>query len=710
MKRNVLIISGLILLSTMKTEAQTSPLTYPVTKKVKQTDKYFKTKVQDPYRWLEDDRSVETMQWVDEQNKVTFAYLNALPYRDELRERLQKLWDFPKMGVPFQKGDYLFYYQNSGTQNQSVLFCKNVYNQKEYTLLDPNKMSDKGTVSIGSISVSPDGQYLGYTISEGGSDWNTIKIIKIPTGELLPDEIKWVKFSGISWNGEGFYYSCYDAPKGSALSQKNEFHKVYFHKLGVEQSKDKLVYENKSFPLRNYGVSVSDDKAWLFLTETESTSGNSLYFKSLLKKDSGFVKIADGFKNDYSIVDVIDGKFLMLTNDEAPSYKLVWVDPTNPTKPNWKGCIPAKKEVLQSASLVGPYIYVQYMENAASKGYIYSFEGKQIIEIKLPSIGTIGGFSSDRKYDEAYFSFTSFTYPTSIFKFNLRDYSTERYFEPKVDIRSDYYTTEQVFYPSKDGTKVSMFIVRKKDVVLDGSNPCLLYGYGGFNISLTPSFSIVRMLFLEQGGILAIPNLRGGGEYGEDWHKAGTKLQKQNTFDDFISAAEYLIKEKYTNSQKLAIQGGSNGGLLIGAVMLQRPELFKVALPQVGVLDMLRYHKFTIGWAWATDYGTSDDKEEFKYLLKYSPLHNVKEAQPYPATLVTTADHDDRVVPAHSFKFIATLQEKYKGTNPMLIRIDKQAGHGSGKPTSKVMDEAIDVWSFTFYHLGMKYAPVNYVD
>lgn len=694
----------------MKTEAQTSPLTYPITKKVKQTDKYFKTKVQDPYRWLEDDRSAETMQWVDEQNKVTFAYLNALPFRDELRERLLKLWDFPKMGVPFQKGDYLFYYQNSGTQNQSVLFCKNIYNQKEYSLLDPNKMSDKGTVSIGSISVSPDGQYLGYTISEGGSDWNTIRIIKIPTGELLPDEIKWVKFSGISWNGEGFYYSCYDAPKGSALSQKNEYHKVYFHKLGVEQSKDKLVYENKSFPLRNYGVSVSDDKSWLFLTETETTSGNSLYFKSLLKRDSGFVKIADGFKNDYSIVDVIDGKFLMLTNDDAPSYKLVWVDPTNPLKASWKVCIPAKKEVLQSATLVGPYIYIQYMENAASKGYIYDYNGKQIIEIKLPSIGTIGGFSSDRKYDEAYFSFTSFTYPTSIFKFNLRDYSTERYFEPKVDIRSDYYITEQVFYPSKDGTKVSMFIVRKKDVVLDGSNPCLLYGYGGFNISLTPTFSIVRMLFLEQGGILAIPNLRGGGEYGEDWHKAGTKLQKQNTFDDFITAAEYLIKEKYTNSQKLAIQGGSNGGLLIGAVMLQRPELFKVALPQVGVLDMLRYHKFTIGWAWASDYGTSDNKEEFQYLYKYSPLHNIKENIPYPATLVTTADHDDRVVPAHSFKFIATLQEKYKGTNPMLIRIDKQAGHGSGKPTSKVMDEAIDVWSFTFYHLGMKYSPVNYVD
>lgn len=710
MKRSILIISGLILLSTMKTEAQTSPLTYPVTKKVKQTDKYFKTKVQDPYRWLEDDRSTETMQWVDEQNKVTFTYLNALPYRDELRERLQKLWDFPKMGVPFQKGDYLFYYKNSGTQNQNVLFCKNVYNQKEYSLLDPNKMSDKGTVSIGSISVSPDGQYLGYTVSEGGSDWNTIKVIKIPTGELLPDEIKWVKFSGISWNGEGFYYSCYDAPKGSALSQKNEFHKVYFHKLGVEQSKDKLVYENKSFPLRNYGVSVSDDKAWLFLTETESTSGNSLYFKSLLKRDSGFVKIADGFKNDYSIVDVVDGKFLMLTNDDAPSYKLVWIDPTNPTKPNWKVCIPAKKEVLQSVSLVGPYIYVQYMVNATSKGYIYDYEGKQIIEIKLPSIGTIGGFSGDRKYDEAYFSFTSFTYPTSIFKFNLRDYSVERYFEPNVDIRSDYYVTEQVFYPSKDGTKISMFIVRKKDVVLDGSNPCLLYGYGGFNISLTPSFSIVRMLFLEQGGILAIPNLRGGGEYGEEWHKAGTKLQKQNTFDDFIAAAEYLIKEKYTNSQKLAIQGGSNGGLLIGAVMLQRPELFKVALPQVGVLDMLRYHKFTIGWAWASDYGTSDNKEEFFYLLKYSPLHNVKEAQPYPATLVTTADHDDRVVPAHSFKFIATLQEKYKGNNPVLIRIDKQAGHGSGKPTSKVMDEAIDVWSFTFYHLGMKYSPVNYID
>lgn len=710
MKRNLLLILGLTFLLSMKTEAQTTQLVYPVTKKVKQTDKYFKTKVQDPYRWLEDDRSDETMKWVDEQNKVTFGYLNTLPFRDELRERLQKLWDYPKMSVPFQKGDYLFYYKNTGTQNQNVLFCKSVYSQKEYMLLDPNKMSESGIVSIGSISVSPEGEYLGFTTSEGGSDWNNIKIIRIPSGELLKDEIKWVKFSEISWLREGFYYSCYDAPKGSALSQKNEYHKVYFHKLGQEQAKDRLIYENKNFPLRNYSVSVSEDKDFLFLSETETTSGNALYFKSIIKRDSGFVKIADGFKNDYIIEDVINGKFLMRTNEDAPSYKLVWVDPANPSKSNWRTFIAEKKVVLQGVSLVGPYIYVQYMENASSKGYLYDYDGKQIIEIKLPTIGTIGGFLGDRKFDEAYYSFTSFTYPTSVFKFNLRDYSSEIFYEPKVDIRPDYYITEQVFYPSKDGTKVSMFIIRKKDVVLDGSNPCLLYGYGGFNISLTPSFSIVRMLFLEQGGILAIPNLRGGGEYGQDWHKAGTKLQKQNTFDDFIAAAEYLTNEKYTNSNKLAIQGGSNGGLLIGAVMLQHPDLFKVALPAVGVLDMLRYHKFTIGWAWTSDYGSSDNKEEFNYIFKYSPLHNIKEGISYPATLVTTADHDDRVVPAHSFKFIATLQEKYRGTNPMLIRIDKQAGHGAGKPTSKMMDEAIDVWSFTFYHLGLKYAPVNYID
>lgn len=708
MKR--LIVFSLMILMFMKIDAQVGPFVYPTTKKVKQTDKYFKVKVKDPYRWLEDDRSEETMSWVDQQNEVTFSYLNSLPYRDELRERLTQLWDYPKMGVPFQKGDFLFYYQNSGTQNQSVLFCKNIYTQYEYVLLDPNKMSEAGTLSIGSISVSPDGKYLGYTVSEGGSDWSTIKLITVPFAEPLKDEINWVKFSGISWHNDGFYYSSYDEPKGSALSQKNEFHKIYYHIIGTPQSKDALIYENKNFPLRNYGVRVTDDEEYLFLSETESTSGNALYFKSTKNMNSEFVKIADGFSYDYNIVDVIEGRFLMLTNDDAPSYRLVWVDPAKPTKKDWVDYLSAKENVLQSVSLVGPYIYVQYMEKAFSRGFLYDYNGKEVIEIKLPTMGTLGGLSGDRKFDEAYFAFTSFTYPSTIYKFNLRDYSTEIFFESKVDVRPDYYITEQVFYPSKDGEKVSMFIVRHKDVKLDGNNPLLLYGYGGFNISLTPSFSLSRLLFLEQGGILAIPNLRGGGEYGSEWHRAGTKLQKQNTFNDFIAAAEYLIKEKYTNSKKIAIQGGSNGGLLVGATMLQRPDLFKVALPAVGVLDMLRYHKFTIGWAWATDYGTSDTKEEFEYLYKYSPLHNIKSGVNYPATLVTTADHDDRVVPAHSFKFISTLQEHYKGENPMLIRIDKQAGHGAGKPTSKVIDEAIDIWAFVFYHLGMKYQQMEYQD
>ncbi len=707
--KSVLVLS-LVLLIAIKMEAQVSPLVYPPTKKVKQTDKYFKVKVKDPYRWLEDDRSAETMSWVDEQNKVTFSYLNSLPYRDELKERLTKLWDYPKMGVPFQKGDFMFFYKNSGTQNQSVLFCKNVFTNNEYVLLDPNKISESGTVSIGTISISPDGKYLAYSISEGGSDWNTIKMLKIPFAEPLEDEVKWVKFSGISWFNDGFYYSRYDEPKGSALSQKNEFHKVYYHKIGDPQAKDILVYENKDFPMRNYGAWASDDQEYVFLRESQSTSGNAIYFKSSKNMNADFVKIADGFTNDYNIVEVINGRFLMRTNDDAPSYRLVWVDPAKPTKKDWIDFIPAKENVLQSVSLVGPYVYVQYMDRAVSRGFLYDYQGNQVIEIKLPTLGSISGFSGDRKYDEAYFAFTSFTYPTTIYKFNLRDYSTEIYFESQADVRPDNYITEQVFYTSKDGKKVSMFIVRRKDVQLNGNNPLLLYGYGGFNVSLTPSFSLVRLLFLEQGGILAIPNLRGGGEYGKEWHKAGTMLQKQNTFDDFIAAAEYLIKEKYTNNQKIAIQGGSNGGLLVGATMLQRPDLFKVALPAVGVLDMLRYHKFTIGWAWKTDYGSSEVKEEFEYLYKYSPLHNVKSGINYPATLVTTADHDDRVVPAHSFKFIATLQEHYKGNNPMLIRIDKQAGHGAGKPTSKVIDEAIDVWAFVFYHLGMKYAPVEHVD
>lgn len=708
MKVRRVLTAILLLTFTMNMMAQKS-LNYPPTKKVKQTDKYFKTKVKDPYRWLEDDRSKETEAWVDSQIEFTNDYLSKLPYRDELRERLEKLWDYPKMGVPFQKGDYLFYYKNSGTQNQSVLYCQNIHTKAENVLIDPNKISESGIVSVGSISLSRDGKYMAYSLSEGGSDWNKIKLITIPDAKELDDEINWVKFSGISWRGDGFYYSSYGEPEGSALSQKNEYHKVYYHKLGEPQSKDILIYENREYPLRNYSASVSDDEDFLFIYESQSTSGNSVYFADLKKDEKKFTQIAEGFKFDYSIVEVINGKFLMKTNENAPSYKLVWVNPAEPQRENWEEFIPEQESVLQGVSLFGPYVYVQYLEKANSKAYLYDYNGKIAHEIELPGIGTIGGFSSDKEYDEAYYAFTSFSYPSTIFKLNLSDYSTEIYFEPQVDVKPDYYVTEQVFYPSKDGTKVSMFIVRKKDVELDGNNPTLLYGYGGFNISLTPSFSIIRMLFLEQGGVLAIPNLRGGGEYGKTWHRAGTKLQKQNVFDDFIAAAEYLIEKKYTNPSKIAIQGGSNGGLLVGATMLQRPDLFKVALPAVGVLDMLRYHKFTIGWAWADDYGTSDVKEEFEYIYKYSPVHNVKKGVEYPATLITTADHDDRVVPAHSFKFAAELQAKYKGKNPMLIRIDKQAGHGAGKPTSKQMDEAIDTWSFVFYHLGMTYSPINYI-
>lgn len=701
--RTKIIIISILTTGTMLSTAQ--QITYPKTKTVKQVDNYFGTKVADPYRWLEDDKSAATADWVKQQNEVTTNYLSSIPHRNEMKDRLTQLWDYPKMGVPFRKGNFLFYYKNSGTQNQSVLYVQNITTNEERILLDPNKMSKDGTLSLGTVSVTKDGQFLAYSYAVSGSDWNEIQIMDVNSGKTFNDTLKWVKFSGISWYGNGFYYSCYDAPKGSALSAKNEFHKVYFHEMNSPQSKDRLIYGDMKAPLRNYSLSVSDDQTYEFLYATESTSGNALSFRKIGNDKAPFIPIATDFKSDYSIIDIINHQFLMLTNDGAPNMKLVLVDPNHPSRENWKTFVPESNAVIQSAEITYGMVYVQFMENAQSKANFYSTDGKFVKALPLPGLGTISGFSGDIEDATAYFAFTSFTYPSSIFKLDMVNISTSVYFAPKIDFNPENYVSEQIKYRSKDGTNVTMFIIRRKDLEMNGNNPTLLYGYGGFNISLTPSFSITRLLFLEQGGIIAIPNLRGGGEYGQKWHLAGTKLTKQNTFDDFISAAEYLIQEKYTSSSKLAIQGGSNGGLLIGACMTQRPELFKVAIPQVGVLDMLRYHLFTIGWAWKTDYGSSENKEEFKYIYKYSPLHNLKRGTQYPATLITTADHDDRVVPAHSFKFAATLQACQAGMNPTLIRIESKAGHGAGKPTAKTIEEATDIWAFIFHNLNFEYMP-----
>lgn len=679
-------------------------ITYPETKKVDQVDEYFGTKVEDPYRWLEDDNSEETAQWVEAENKITFEYLAKIPFREDLRAYLTKIWDYPKYSVTFKRQGHYFFFKNDGMQNQSVLYIQDSLNAEPEVLLDPNKLSEDGTVALGNMAISNDGKYLAYSTSTSGSDWKDVFVKDIETKEDLDDTIKWMKFSGLSWEGDGFYYSRYDEPKeGTELSDKNEFHKVYFHKVGTKQEDDILIYENKEFPQRNYYTDVTEDEKFLILYESEASSGNAMYVKDLAKEDAEFIPIYTGFEKEINVIDNIDDELLVMTNIDAPKYQLVLIDPKNPSRENWQIIIPEKNEVLESSTLAGGKLLVTYMKDASNKAFVHKTNGEFITEVELPTIGSIGGFSGRKDDNIAFYSFTSFLYPTTIFKYDIENNVSEVFRAPEIDFNADNYITEQIFYESKDDTKIPMFLTYKKGLKMDGKNPVFLYGYGGFNISLTPSFSVSRLPFIENGGIYVIANLRGGGEYGEEWHDAGKKLNKQNVFDDFIAAAEYLINNNYTSPEKIAIAGGSNGGLLVGACMTQRPDLFKVALPAVGVMDMLRYHKFTIGWAWAGDYGTSeDDSTMFKYLYGYSPLHNLKDGVEYPATLITTADHDDRVVPAHSFKFAATLQEKHKGDNPVLIRIETKAGHGAGKPTSKQIDESTDVWAFTFYNLGMK--------
>lgn len=691
----------MILMSSCTTKNE--KINYPETRKTDTIDVYFGTQVADPYRWLEDDNSEETAAWVKAQNDVTNAYLANIPFRDQVRERLTSMWNYPRYGVPFKKGGKYFFFKNDGIQNQSVLYIQDSLQAEPRVFLDPNKLSEDGTTALGTYSVSKDGKFFAYAISKAGSDWNEIYVMETETGNQLTDKLEWVKFSGISWRENGFYYSRYDKPAGGGvLSSKNEYMKVYYHVVGDPQEKDVLVYENRNYPLRNYGITATEDGRYLVLGESESTSGNSLYIKDLENPQAGFVKIADGFRFDYSYISNQDGKFLILTNADAPKYRLIEVDLSAPAPENHRIIIPEREEVLVSAEVAGGKIVCEYMKDATSRLHVYTTEGSFVHEVNLPGPGTIAGFEGKKDENEAFFAFTSFTYPSTVFVYDILNNTSKVFFDSELDFDPAKYESKQVFYTSKDGTKVPMFIVHKAGLKLDGNNPVYLYGYGGFNVSLTPVFSVSRLLFIEQGGVFAMPNLRGGGEYGEAWHRAGTKLQKQNVFDDFIAAAEYLIAEKYTQPEKIAIAGGSNGGLLVGACMTQRPDLFAVALPAVGVMDMLRFHKFTIGWAWTEDYGSSEDSVQFQYLLGYSPLHNLKPGTCYPATLVTTADHDDRVVPAHSFKFAATLQEHQSCNNPALIRIETNAGHGAGKPVSKMIDEATDIWSFTMYNLGMK--------
>lgn len=689
-----------------KTEEKKTAITvtYPETKKVDSATTYFGTEIKDPYRWLEDDKSAETASWVKAQNEVTFGYLEQIPFRKALKDRMEKLWNYEKISAPFKEGDFTYFYKNDGLQNQSVLYRKDK-DGKEEVFLDPNGFSSDATTSLANVSFSKDGSLVAYSTSAAGSDWNTITILNAVTKEKLEADILDVKFSGISWyKNEGFYYSSYDKPKGSQLSAKTDQHKLYFHKLGTAQKDDKVIF-GLNEKRRYVGGGVTDDNKYLIISASTSTSGNELYIKDLEQTNSKIVTVVNNFDSDNSIIDNVGSKLYISTNMGAPNQKVVTVDASNPTPENWKPFINETKDVL-SVSTGGGSIFANYMKDAVSFVQQYDYDGKLVRKIKLPGIGTAGGFGGKKEETTLYYSFTNYITPGTIYSFDPKTGVSKEYQKPKVDFNSADYESKQVFYPSKDGTKIPMIITYKKGTNLNGKNPTILYGYGGFNVSLTPSFSIANTVWLEQGGVYAVANLRGGGEYGKEWHDAGTQLKKQNVFDDFIAAGEYLIAQKYTSSDYLAIRGGSNGGLLVGAVMTQRPDLMKVALPAVGVLDMLRYHTFTAGAGWAYDYGTAEDsKEMFDYLLKYSPVHNVKAGTSYPATLVTTGDHDDRVVPAHSFKFAAELQAKQKGTNPVLIRIETNAGHGAGKPVSKTIEEAADIQAFTLYNMGFTELP-----
>ncbi|MCR4395983.1 MAG: prolyl oligopeptidase family serine peptidase [Candidatus Saccharicenans sp.] len=677
-------------------------ITYPLTKKVDQVDDYFGTKVPDPYRWLEDDNSEETRKWVEEQNRVTFAYLEKIPYREKIRQRLKDIYNYPRMGQPVRAGEYYFFYKNDGLQNQSVIYIQKGLEGQPEVFIDPNQLSPDGTVRIGLAGFSPDFRYVAINRSEAGSDWSEIRVMEIATKKELPDRIQWVKFSGAAWYRDGFFYSGYDKPApGQELRARNEFQKVFYHKLGEPQEKDVLIYQDPKNPLRYFNLGVTEDQKYAILEISAGTSGNELYWKGLSAKKSDFELLVPGFDNDSEVIDNLGDRFLVRTNIGAPNFRLVLIDPKKPGRENWQEVLPEKPEVLTAASTAGGYLFAAYLQDARTRVYQYRTDGQLLKEIELPAIGTASGFGGWRDDKVIFYTFQSFNYPPTIYKYDLASGQSEVFVRQEVKFNPEDFEVNQVFYNSKDGTRVPMFIVHKRGLALDGQNPTYLTAYGGFNISLTPAFNPALVVILENGGVFAQPNLRGGGEYGEKWHRAGMLENKQNVFDDFIAAAEYLIQEKYTSPRYLAISGASNGGLLVGAVMTQRPELFGVAFPAVGVMDMLRFHKFTVGWGWVVEYGSSDQEEQFRYLYKYSPLHNLRDGVCYPATMVTTADHDDRVVPAHSFKFAATLQEKQACSRPVLIRIETRSGHGSSNVT-KAIDELTDKYAFMFYVMGLK--------
>lgn len=681
--------------------AQNPGIKYPATTKKEVVNSFFGEKVSDPYRWLEDDRSEETAAWVKAQNKVTFAYLDKIPYRNLLKEQLKDKWNYEKIGAPFVEGGYTYYYKNDGLQNQSVLYRKDK-NGKEEVFLDPNTFSKDGTTSLADVSFTEDGSLMAYAISEGGSDWRKVIVLKTSDKSVIGETLVDVKFSGLSWyKNEGFYYSSYDKPDGSELSAKTDQHKLYYHKLGTPQKEDRIVFGDKT-KRRYVGGYVTDDQKYLVITTANATSGNELYLCDLSVENAAVKVVVPGFDFDYSIVDSKDGKLYILTNRNAPTKKLMVADVNNLEISKWKVLIPEDANVMD-LSKAGGYFFAHYMKNAVSVVRQFDYNGNMVREIQLPGLGTASGFGDKKEAKELYYSFTNYITPGTIYKMDIASGRSEVYQKPKVKFNTDDYVSVQLLYNSKDGTTIPMMVTYKKGIKLDGTNPTMLYAYGGFNVSLTPSFSVATAVWLENGGIYAVPNIRGGGEYGKKWHDAGTKLQKQNVFDDFIAAAEFLIAEKYTSPGKLAIRGGSNGGLLVGATMTQRPDLMKVALPAVGVLDMLRYHTFTAGAGWAYDYGTAEDSSEmFHYLKAYSPVHNVKAGVSYPATMITTGDHDDRVVPAHSFKFAAELQAKNSGTNPMLIRIDVNAGHGAGKSVEQTINENADIQAFTLWNMGIE--------
>ena len=697
-----IVLMSMVMMSASLMQAQ--HLEYPKAAKDGTVDEYFGEKVSDPYRWLENDTSAQTAAWVEAENKVTNAYLQKIPFREKLLKRLTELSSYERIGAPFKQNGKWYFYRNDGLQNQYVIYVKDQLDGEPRVFLDPNKLSSDGTVALKSLDFSNNGRWAAYAISRSGSDWQEFFVIDLATGELTDDHIEWAKFSDASWLGDGFYYSAYDRPtEGKEFSNVNAGHKIYYHKIGTPQSDDVLFYQNPTEPKRFYDVEVNEDETLMYLYESGAGAGNNLYVRDLRQKDALFIQMTNDMDYLYSPLYDDGDRLYFFTNFGAPKGRIMTADIHQPGVNDWQELVPEQKNVLSGASVIGRQLVLTYSQDASDHAFIYGLDGKLRHEVKLPMVGSVD-FTGKEKEPECFYSFTSFTQPGTVYRYDLTANTSTLYQQPQVKFRLQDYESRQLFFESKDGTRVPMFITYKKGMKLDGKNPVFLYGYGGFNISLGPAFSALRIPFLEKGGIYAQVNLRGGNEYGEEWHQAGTKLQKQNVFDDFISAAEYLIREGYTSKERLAIVGGSNGGLLVGACMTQRPDLFKVAIPQVGVMDMLRYHKFTIGWNWASDYGTSDDsKEMFEYLKGYSPLHNLKPGTAYPATLVTTADHDDRVVPAHSFKFAATLQECHKGPNPVLIRIDTKAGHGGGKPLAKVLEEQADIYSFILYNMGLKY-------